>query len=49
VQGLLARVQVRATPGGGLVLEAPPEAAQALASLFAGMARLLEAAGRPAT
>jgi hypothetical protein len=31
----------------GLAIEAPPEAAQALAAVFAGMARLLTEAAKP--
>jgi len=42
VQQLLSTLSVQKTPEGGLVLEAPPESAQALASLFGAMAQLLQ-------
>jgi hypothetical protein len=41
VPGLFASVRVERTAGGGIRLEAPPEAAASLAALFEGMARLL--------
>ncbi len=45
---LIAGVTARRTAAGGLVLEAPPEAASTLAALFSEMARLLQtAAARP--
>ena len=40
-------VTVRRTASGGLVIEAPPEAASTLAALFSGMAQLLQAAAAP--
>ena len=42
VQQLVSSLSVQTTPEGGLVLEAPPESAQALASLFGAMAQLLQ-------
>lgn len=42
VEQLLSSLSVRTTPQGGIVLEAPPESAQALASLFGAMSKLLE-------
>jgi hypothetical protein len=42
VQRLLTSLSVRSTPSGGIAIEAPPEAAQTLASLFGAMAKLLE-------
>jgi hypothetical protein len=48
VGDMLSRLQVVRRPDGGLAIEAPPEAAETLATLFAGMARLLsEAAADP--
>ncbi len=41
VPQLLGSLSVKKTPEGGLVLEAPPESAEALASLFGAMAQLL--------
>jgi len=50
IQRLIAGLTVQRTAGGGLVIEAPPEAASTLAALFAGMAQLLQAAAtRPDT
>ncbi len=43
VEKLLASLRIRPTAEGGLAIEAPPEAAGTLASLFEGMARLLRA------
>jgi len=40
---------VQRTASGGLVIEAPPESASALAALFSGMAQLLQAAASPVT
>lgn len=47
IEGLVAGVTVRRTSSGGLVIEAPPEAAATLAALFSGMAQLLQAAAAP--
>ncbi len=47
VPELFARLRVTRTPAGGVVIEAPPEAAASLASLFEGMARLIQAAATP--
>ena len=44
---LFGRISARRTESGGLVLEAPPEAAAELASLFEGMARLMTAMTAP--
>ena len=44
VRRLVSGLKVQRTATGGLVIEAPPEAASTLAALFSGMARLLEAA-----
>ena len=41
VQELLASLSVRTTPSGGIAIEAPPEAAATLASLFGAMAKML--------
>jgi hypothetical protein len=41
VSALFAAVSVERTAGGGVRLEAPPEAAASLVALFEGMARLL--------
>ena len=46
ISGLFASVRVERTAGGGLRLDAAPEAAASLAALFEGMARLLATAGR---
>ena len=43
VQKLFASLKIRTTAEGGIAIEAPPEAAGTLASLFEGMARLLRA------
>lgn len=43
VPQLLGSLSVKKTPEGGLILEAPPESAEALASLFGAMAQLLRA------
>jgi superfamily II DNA/RNA helicase len=42
VRKLFSRLQVRPTEGGGISIEAPPDAASSLAALFEGMARLLQ-------
>ncbi len=47
VQQLLAGVRVERTTGGGLRIEAPPEAAGTLAAMFQSMASLLAAAAEP--
>jgi hypothetical protein len=47
IQHLVAGLSVQRTASGGLVIEAPPESASALAALFAGMAQLLQAAAAP--
>jgi hypothetical protein len=44
IQRLVSRLTVQRTAGGGLVIEAPPDTASALAALFSGMAQLLQAA-----
>jgi hypothetical protein len=44
VPQLFAGLTVQRTASGGLVIEAPPESASALAALFSGMAQLLQAA-----
>ena len=41
VQQLFTSLRIRTTADGGLAIEAPPEAANTLASVFEGMARLL--------
>ncbi|MBI3269031.1 MAG: DEAD/DEAH box helicase [Planctomycetes bacterium] len=45
VRRLFSRLSVKPTPSGGISIEAPPEAASALAALFEGMARMLQSAG----
>jgi superfamily II DNA/RNA helicase len=47
IQRLVSGLTVQRTAGGGLVIEAPPEAASTLAALFSGMAQLLQAAAVP--
>jgi superfamily II DNA/RNA helicase len=47
VRGLLSRLEMRRRDDGGLVIEAPPDAADGLAALFEGMASLLRRAGGP--
>ena len=49
IQQLFTAIQVERTPQGGLKIEAPPEAAGALAAMFQGMANLLAGAAGPAT
>ena len=44
LQSALAQLEVRTTPAGGLSIEAPPDAARVLASLFAALAAKLSAA-----
>ncbi|MBI4564501.1 MAG: DEAD/DEAH box helicase [Planctomycetes bacterium] len=44
VQRLFSSLSIRTTEKGGLVIEAPKEAAATLAALFEGMARLLQGA-----
>jgi hypothetical protein len=44
VRELFSRLSVRRTEGGGVAIEAPPEAAAELAALFEGMARLIAGA-----
>jgi len=44
IQGLFAELDIRRTPNGGMRIEASPEAAAGLASLFEGMAQLLKQA-----
>jgi SNF2 family DNA or RNA helicase len=46
---LFAGLTVQRTASGGLVIEAPPESASALAALFSGMAQLLQAVAVPPT
>jgi superfamily II DNA/RNA helicase len=47
VQDLFSGLKVQRTAQGGLVIEAPPATASTLATLFAGMAQLLQAASAP--
>jgi hypothetical protein len=47
VDRLFGSVSVRRRDDGGLVIEAPPDAARALVSVFEGMARLMAAAAPP--
>jgi len=47
VQQLFAAIQVERTAGGGLRIEAPPEAAGTLAAVFQGMADLMARAAAP--
>jgi SNF2 family DNA or RNA helicase len=47
VRGLLSKLEMRRRDDGGLVIEAPPDAADGLAALFEGMASLLRQAGGP--
>jgi hypothetical protein len=47
LQDLFSGLKVQRTAQGGLVIEAPPETAATLATLFAGMAQLLQAAAAP--
>jgi len=49
VQQLLSRMEVSRRPDGGVTIDAPPEAAEALAAIFAGMAGLIAQAAPPAT
>jgi len=49
VQQLFAGMHVERTENGGLRIEAPPEAAGALAAMFQGMADLLATAASPAS
>jgi superfamily II DNA or RNA helicase len=46
LRNLFSSVQVRRTDRGGLVIEAPPEAASTLAAVFQGFAQLLQAAAK---
>jgi hypothetical protein len=48
VDRLFGAVSVRRHDDGGVVIEAPPDAARALVSMFEGMARLMAAAAPPA-
>lgn len=41
VQDALAAVSIERTPDGGIRIDAPPEAADTLAGLFEGLARML--------
>ncbi len=47
VRQLFSQLRVNTRPDGGVVLEAPAEAAQTLGALFSGMAALLEQAAGP--
>jgi hypothetical protein len=47
IQRLVSGLTVQRTVGGGLVIEAAPETASRLATLFSGMAQLLHAASTP--
>jgi hypothetical protein len=49
VDRLFGSVSVRRRDDGGVVIEAPPDAARALESMFEGMARLMAAVAPPAT
>jgi len=49
VQQLLSRLEVSRRPDGGVTIDAPPEAAEAFAAIFAGMAGLITKAAPPAT
>jgi superfamily II DNA or RNA helicase len=49
VDRLFGSVSVRRRDDGGVVIEAPPDAARALVSMFEGMARIMAAAAPPAT
>ncbi len=49
VQQLLSRLEVSRRPDGGVTIDAPPEAAEALAAIFAGMAGLITQAVPSAT
>jgi superfamily II DNA or RNA helicase len=49
VDRLFGSVSVRRRADGGVVIEAPPDAARALVSMFEGMARLMAAALPPAS
>jgi SNF2 family DNA or RNA helicase len=44
VQKLFSALKVEKTKQGGLVIEAPPEAASTLAAMFSGLAQMLQAA-----
>jgi len=46
IQRLMSGLTVRRIANGGLVIEAPREAASTLGALFSGMAQLLQAAAR---
>lgn len=46
VTELLSRVQARPRPDGGLTIDAPPEAAGAMAQMFQAMADLMAPAAR---
>ena len=47
IHQLVSGLRVRHTASGGLIIEAPPDAASALAALFSGMAQLLRSAAAP--
>jgi len=42
----LSQLKIRTTPDGRMHIDAPPDAAAALAQLFSGLARMLESAGQ---
>jgi hypothetical protein len=44
LKALFSRLRVRPAEGGGISIEAPPEAASTLAALFEGMAKMLQGA-----
>ena len=46
IERLFASLKIRTTAEGGITIEAPPEAAGTLASVFEGMARLLRMQSR---
>ena len=47
VRGLFSRLQVRRESDGRVVIEAPPDAANALSALFEGMAAMLQSLASP--
>lgn len=49
IERLFERLEIQRKPDGGVTIDAPPEAAQTLAALFTGMARLIAEAAPPTT
>ena len=49
IRRLVSGLTVQRTAAGGLLIEAPPEAASMLAALFSGMAQLLQGAAAKRT